>query len=168
VTKSLFYAIIYLMEIGIIIDEEYEPSFDPDWLEKVVRRVLMLEKAPENAEMGLVITSGEEVGTLSREYLKDEATHDVLTFAFNPGSPKDKDFILPPDGLLHLGEVIISYPQAAIQAGEQKHSVRTEVVVLTIHGILHLLGYDHAEPDDEKKMRARESEIFNTINSEFA
>jgi probable rRNA maturation factor len=156
------------MEIGIIIDEEYEPNFDPDWLEKVVRRVLELEKAPVNTEMGMVITSGEEVGTLSQEYLKDGETHDVLTFAFNPGSPKDKDFVLPPDGLLHLGEVIISYPRAAIQAGEQKHSVRTEVVVLTIHGILHLLGYDHAEPEEEQKMRARESDIFKTINSEFA
>jgi len=156
------------MEIGIIIDEEYEPNFDPDWLEKVVRRVLELEKAPPNAEMGLVITSGEEVGTLSLEYLKDGETHDVLTFAFNTGTPKDKDFVLPPDGLLHLGEVIISYPQAAIQAGEQKHPVRTEVVILAIHGILHLLGYDHAEPDDEQKMRGRESEVLKIIIGEFA
>jgi probable rRNA maturation factor len=156
------------MEIGIIIDEEYEPNFDPEWLEKVVRRVLELEKSPENTEMGLVVTSGEEVGTLSQEYLKDEETHDVLTFAFNPGLPKDNDFVLPPDGLLHLGEVIISYPQAAIQAGEQKHSVRTEVVVLTIHGIMHLLGYDHLEPEDKQKMRARESDILKIIDSEFA
>jgi probable rRNA maturation factor len=154
------------MEIGIIIDEEYLPDLDPEWLEKVVERVLELEKAPENTEMGLVITSAEEVAVLSREYLKDDDSHDVLTFAFNPGTLADKDFVLPPDGLSHLGEVIISYPQAVIQAGEQKHPIRTEVVILAVHGILHLLGYDHIEPADELKMHAREADILKWITGE--
>lgn len=156
------------MEIGIIIDEEYEPSIDPEWLDRVMRRVLELEKAPANTEMGLVITSGEEVGQLSDQYLKDGLSHDVLTFAFSAGEKEKEEFVLPPDGLSHLGEVIISYPQAAIQAEEHKHSVRTEIVILAIHGVLHLLGYDHAAPEDEKKMRARETEIVKTIEAETA
>jgi len=69
-------------------------------------------------------------------------------------------FMVPPDGIVHLGEVIISYPQAAIQAEEHGHSVEKEVAVLLIHGVLHLLGYDHAEPDEQRDMQAREADIL--------
>jgi probable rRNA maturation factor len=63
----------------------------------------------------------------------------------------------------HLGEVIISYPQAVIQAEEHHHSAKKELVILIIHGVLHLLGYDHAEPDQERQMSAREAEILGQI-----
>jgi probable rRNA maturation factor len=155
------------VEIGIIIDEEYAPDFDPARLENIIRRVLEMENTPDNTEMGLVITSAEVVSELAREYLKDDAAHDVLTFSFK-NDPRDVgEFILPADGLQHLGEVIISYPQAVIQAGEQGHPVKTEVIILIIHGILHLLGYDHAEPAEEQKMGARAAAIQAVIDREF-
>ena len=72
-------------------------------------------------------------------------------------------FVMPPDNIRHLGEVIISYPQAKEQATEHKHTVKEEIAVLIIHGTLHLLGYDHEIPGDEKIMRARESAILKTI-----
>jgi probable rRNA maturation factor len=59
--------------------------------------------------------------------------------------------------------VIISYPQAVLQAGEHHHPVKKELAILIIHGILHLLGYDHEEPEDKRQMRARETEILNLI-----
>ncbi len=72
-------------------------------------------------------------------------------------------FVAPPDGIEHLGEVIISYPQAVIQAEEHRHSVEREIAILIIHGLLHLLGYEHDKPDLEREMRARETEVLSCI-----
>ena len=72
-------------------------------------------------------------------------------------------FPQPPDGVRHLGEVIISYPQAVIQAEEHQHSVKRELAILIIHGVLHLLGYDHETPELEQQMIAREREILSYI-----
>jgi probable rRNA maturation factor len=75
-------------------------------------------------------------------------------------------FVAAPDGVSHLGEVIISYPQAVIQAEEHHHPVKKELAILIIHGVLHLLGYDHAEPDQEHRMRAGEAEILSQVEVE--
>ena len=73
---------------------------------------------------------------------------------------------MAPDGKLHLGEVIISYPQAVIQAEEHRHSVKKEVAILIIHGVLHLLGYDHDEPKRRRQMAAREAEILSNVEED--
>ena len=78
-------------------------------------------------------------------------------------SAAEETFVAPPDRVLHLGEVIISYPQAVIQAEECQHSLKKELAILIIHGVLHLLGYDHDKPEPERKMRAREAEILSGI-----
>jgi probable rRNA maturation factor len=62
--------------------------------------------------------------------------------------------------------VIISYPQAVIQAAERRHPVRKEIAILIIHGILHLLGYDHDLPEPEQRMKTREAEILKIIEEE--
>ena len=72
-------------------------------------------------------------------------------------------FVAPPDGVTHLGEVIISCPQAVIQAEEHQHSVKREIAILIVHGVLHLLGYDHDKPELERQMGAREQEILSSI-----
>ena len=72
-------------------------------------------------------------------------------------------FVLPPDGVNHLGEVIISYPQAVIQAAEQGHPPGRETAILVIHGILHLLGYEDETPPLRQQMAAREQEILSRI-----
>ncbi len=80
-----------------------------------------------------------------------------------PGDESEAGFTTPPDGIKHLGEVIISYPQATKQAEEHRHSIKREVVILVIHGILHLLSYDHIEDEPAQQMAARESAILKTI-----
>jgi len=90
----------------------------------------------------------------------DEGT-DVLAFYMLPQGAADSLFALPPDGVIRLGEVIISYPQAVAQARERRHSTQRELALLIIHGILHLLGYDHEEPEEECKMRHREGELLD-------
>ena len=82
-----------------------------------------------------------------------------------PGTSQESGthFTGPPDGINHLGEVVISYPQAMQQAQEQGHDVKQELAVLIVHGVLHLLGYDHELPDKEQKMKARENEILKRL-----
>jgi len=157
------------MEINILIDEGYEGCLEASWLQSVAEQVLVAQNADAGAELGLVITNQEEVQQLNRSYLGEDEPTDVLSFAMLPeplatGEPEvPSPFAQPPDGALHLGEVIISYPQAVIQAEEHQHSVKREVVILIIHGVLHLLGYDHVEPEPERQMRTREKEILSSI-----
>ncbi len=98
---------------------------------------------------------------------KDEPT-DVLAFSLLSESGSDPvPFVAPPDGIQHLGEVIISYPQAVIQAEEHQHSVKRETAILMIHGVLHLLGYDHDKPEPEQQMKAKEAETLGCIEGEL-
>lgn len=154
--------IIVRVEINVLIDDEFRDYLEIDWLQSIAEQVLTLQEFSSEAELGLVITSQKRVQELNRKYLGRNAPTDVIAFhmrANEAGSP----FILPPDGMLHLGEVIISYPQAAVQAKEQGHSVRKEIAILIIHGILHLLGYEDETPELRQGMLARERQIISRI-----
>ena len=153
------------MEVNVLIDEGLEGYLEESWLERVAEKVLVTQDVDSRAELGLVIASQEKVRQLNLDYLgKDEPT-DVLAFSMLP-EPSRGDltpFVAPPDGIKHLGEVIISYPQAVVQAEEHQHSVKREIAILIIHGVLHLVGYEHDKPELERQMRAREAEILNLI-----
>lgn len=150
------------MEINILVDEGVEAGVEPSWLEDVAQRVLAAEKADAKTEVGIVVTGQEMVQQLNRSYRgKDEPT-DVLAFSTREEAD-GPSFIFAPDGLLHLGEVIISYPQALVQAEEHSHPLKRELSILLIHGLLHLLGYDHEESDARRKMQAREKELLSLI-----
>jgi probable rRNA maturation factor len=154
------------MEIDILIDEGLEGCLEVAWLEGIAVEILLAENADPGSELGLVITDQEKIRELNLVHLGEDRPTDVLSFPMLPDSEDEEDsvdFVTPPDGIAHLGEVIISYPQAVIQAEERGHSVQMEVATLVIHGILHLLGYDHDEPEREGRMRARESEILTRI-----
>lgn len=152
------------MEISVLIDESLEGCLEADWLRGVAGQVLLAQGAGADTEVGLVITTQERIRQLNRDYRGRDEPTDVLSFSTGEETGADSPpFITPPDGVTRLGEVIISYPQAVVQAGEQQHSVEREVAILVIHGVLHLLGYDHEEPEMERSMRAREAEILERI-----
>jgi len=134
------------------------------WLQSVAEQALVAQDAGSKVELGLVIANQERVQQLNRSYLgKDEPT-DVLAFSAREEIDAElPPFVQPPDGVLHLGEVIISYPQAVIQAKEHRHSVEREIAILIIHGVLHLLGYEHDKPELERQMKTREQEILSCI-----
>ncbi len=75
---------------------------------------------------------------------------------------------LPPDGMTHLGQVVVCLNVAEVQAEENEHSINTEVAILIAHGVLHLLGYDHEKAADTKKMQVKEAEILAGIKSELS
>ena len=118
----------------------------------------------EGREVSLVIADDEALLELNARHRGESAVTDVLSFSphhggpyMGEGEPDDEDFPdfpTPDGGLEELGEVVISYPQAKRQAREAGRPVAAEVEMLVAHGVLHLLGYDHAEPDEEREMFA--------------
>jgi probable rRNA maturation factor len=151
------------VEINILVEEGLEAAVELSWLEGVARQALAAENVGAQAEMGLVISSQERVQQLNRDYRGRDEPTDVLAFSAREEADGLPPFIPPPDGVLHLGEVIISYPQAVAQAEEHGHPVKRELAILLIHGLLHLLGYDHEKTDAGRKMRAREKELLGLI-----
>jgi probable rRNA maturation factor len=150
------------MEINVLIDEGFEEYLEESWLRSVAERVLVAQNADAKAEVSLVITGQEKVQQLNLRFRGRDDPTDVLAFSAVEEAGIDfPPFIAPPDGMLHLGEVIISYPQAVAQAQERQHPVKREIAILIIHGILHLLGFEHDRPELEHIMFAREKEILD-------
>ena len=147
-------------EIEISVEDDFRGLVDEDRARKIAQYVLNAEGVAPPYEVSLVFTDSEAVQRLNRDYRGIDEPTDVLAFYMLPQREVDDYFALPPDGVLHLGEVIISYPQAVKQAKVQGHSVEQELALLIIHGILHFLGYDHEQPEEGKRMRGREEELL--------
>ncbi|MBN1643445.1 MAG: rRNA maturation RNase YbeY [Dehalococcoidales bacterium] len=159
------FAVLSLAKMGtnILIDREYREKVKAVRLKKVVRRILEAEKVSLNSEVELVITGDEKVHALNKQYLDEDRTTDVLSFPMCEQAKNQTVFVSMPDGKIHLGEIIISYPQTVKQAEEHNHPVEREMLILIIHGVLHLLGYDHDTPGRKKVMWGRASKILKTI-----
>ena len=154
-------------EIEISIEEQFRDLVDGDRARGIAGDVLKAEGIPSPYEMSMVFTDSETVHKLNRDYRGVDAPTDVIAFYMLPQKAEEESFFpSPPDGIAHLGEIIISCPQAVEQAREQEHPVEQELALLIIHGVLHLLGYDHEKTEDESRMRPREKELLKQIYSE--
>ena len=153
-------------QIDILVEPEFRALVDRRWVRKIVQQVLKAQQVAPPYEVSLVFTDADRVRQLNRDYRRVDQPTDVLAFYTHPRNGSDSSFALPPDGVTHLGEVIISCPQASVQAKEQGHSVQRELALLVIHGTLHLLRYDHEEPSEAKKMREREEELLEKYSPE--
>jgi len=109
----------------------------------------------ENPLLNVVIVDNERIREINKTYRNKDAVTDVISFAFE--EVKDVDY----EDVRFLGEIYISYERCKEQASDFGHSVRREFCYLAVHGLLHLLGYDHMEEEDKKVMRALEEEILN-------
>ncbi|MFO8011356.1 MAG: rRNA maturation RNase YbeY [Dehalococcoidia bacterium] len=147
--------------LDISIDEPFDAQVRQDWLRSAVDAVFELETVDDPVELSLVITGDANVRELNRVYRGLDSTTDVLAFALQEGDE------FPPaiGGPVQLGEVIISFDQAERQASEQGHSLKRELEILTIHGVLHLLGYDHHQLEEERTMQAREGAALDRIEN---
>ena len=158
-------------------DGRVEVVFDLDELsDSNISLVLKAAEAALDAEhrggpdqITVMVTGDERLGDLNREFKgKDEIT-DVLSFNVNEDDGTDSDEwtdFPEPAGQIEsarLGDIAISLPQVARQATENGKSVQRELAMLTIHGVLHLLGYDHAEPDEEKVMFGKTDVVLAKI-----
>ena len=152
------------MEININLERGLDGELPPKaWLRSIVETALKAEAADPASELSLLIAGQERVRELNAAYLDEDHPTDVLSFAMTTPASEGEVFVSPPDGIRHLGEVIVSLPQATTQAREHGHSIKREIAILTIHGVLHLLGYDHDEPGKEREMRTRELDILGAV-----
>jgi probable rRNA maturation factor len=144
--------------VDVRIERPFGSAVSVAWLRSVARRVLAAERPGEAIEASVVVADDTTVRDLNCRYRGRDEPTDVLSFGL--GDSADASFVLPPDERSHLGEVVISCPTAVRQAEEEGHSVEAELAHLLVHGILHLLGYNDEEPEDERIMREREAEIL--------
>ena len=157
----------------VSVDAPFEGEIDAVWLDAVARAALAVADVSGNSEVSLLVTGDDTVSALNAEYRGLNETTDVLSFsADHPGHwegdgdvPEQygSEFVLPPGIPRPLGEIIVSWPQARRQAGEHGVSAMRELAHLVIHGALHLVGYDHVEPEETALMQAREREALATL-----
>lgn len=124
--------------------------------------VAHLHGLDDMTEVDITIVDDEEIHTLNREYRNVDRPTDVLSFALDEGEKDEPELIDGPEEHL-LGDIIISAETAQRQGEEFGHGLEREIVYLAVHGLLHLLGYDHMTEEDKKIMRAKEEEALREI-----
>ena len=163
----------HLTKIAIQVAHRFRDEVDEESLYRVAAEVLWQEEVAEETELSLIITDDEAVRELNRRFRGVDAPTDVLAFGSVLG-PEDQGygtkcagaeehFVSAPESPPYLGDVVISYQRALAQAEELGHAVAEELKLLVIHGVLHLLGYDHQEEAAAQKMRERERETLAKV-----
>jgi len=133
------------------------------WLKQTVQAMLAAEKVAGPMEIDCMITDDTAIRALNRKYRGMDEPTDVLSFALDEAGTDDTVFPSLPGSPCKMGVLVISYQTALLQA-EQKHvKVEEEMLLLMVHGILHILGYDHGGRAGAAAMRRREREIVGLL-----
>jgi probable rRNA maturation factor len=140
--------------IQVQIEEAFVAQISPGWLISAAQATLEAE-GHRNGQLTLLVTDNETLHRLNQTYLGIDAPTDVLSFG-----GESPDFVNPPDTEVYLGDVVIAYPQAEAQATAAGHPIQAELALLVIHGMLHLMGYDHVAPEDKVAMWKRQAEVL--------
>ncbi len=147
------------VEVDLQIAPAYADLVPAERLRAAARAALRTEAQSDAGvvELTLVLTDDSGIRSLNRDFLGNDAPTDVLAFS---AIEDDGPFVSAPEAGGYLGDVIVSYPRAVAQAQEQGHSPEQELDLLIVHGILHLLGYDHADDEEKAAMWARQDAIL--------
>ena len=134
---------------------------DVQWLRELAVAALECEDLDREVTVSLVITDDREIRRMNERFRGVAAPTDVLAF---PSEDAD-GFVSPAELPVHLGDVVISYPRAEEQAIEARHRTEKELALLVVHGLLHLLGYDHQDEEARVKMWAVQDHILQQLGS---
>lgn len=137
----------------IHIDSEF--SVSENLLEQAANAALIHESEPLDSELTIVLTDDARLHELNRDHLGINAPTDVLAF---PASETD-----PETGALYLGDILISVARAQAQAEAEGHPLESELQLLVVHGVLHLLGHDHAQAEEKAQMWKAQAEILKEL-----
>ena len=134
-------------------------------IKKAVNRALDAENIDAPCIVSVLLTDDEGIREMNRQFRDTDRSTDVLSFPLNELQPGDFDANIcetdPGTGSVMLGDILINIPQCAVQGEEFGHGFDRELTYLTVHSVLHLLGYDHTDEGEMKKqMRRREKEIM--------
>jgi probable rRNA maturation factor len=147
-------------EIEVQIVPAFAGLLSADHFQAIVETTLRHEG--KSGSMTVVITDDKSIQDLNRDFLGRDAPTDVLAFS---AQEESGSFVVAPEAGTYLGDVIVSYPRASEQAEHLGHPVEEEMDLLVVHGILHLLGYDHATADEKAVMWSRQDAILKELRS---
>ena len=152
--------------IDVQVFPPYSRRLSKAWLRDVVELALDVRDEESPLCISLVVADDETVHGLNRDYRGLDETTDVLAFPLWESRSGEDDGAdsLPPEASAPVGEVVISYPQAARQARESRKLVRAEMALLVVHGVLHLLGYDHADDCEKQRMWAVQDDVLTRVH----
>lgn len=154
-------------KVKVIITDAQKKVRIPTGLRLLVRRaciaVLREEKFDGNAEVSVTFVDDEEIRDMNQKFREIDNATDVLSFPLGEDGTYD---VNPATGAKLLGDVVISLERAQKQAEEFGHSMEREVCYLSVHSMLHLLGYDHMEPQEKAEMRMKEEIVMTRIGLE--
>ncbi len=147
-----------------------------DWLNNIANAALDVAlDGTKAAQMSLLITNDDTIRSLNAQFRGVDEVTDVLSFSTShpghwegeaepPEDTRDFEFVMPPGELSPLGEVIVSYPQARRQSEQRGVPLEHELALLVVHGVLHLTGHDHLEPEESALMQSKERAALETLN----
>lgn len=151
------------LELDLEIDNRSGVELDASVYEKVEEYIIIMlqqENVLVPCEISFSLVIPEEIQELNAEYRNIDKETDVLSFPMLE-FPEDEDMLTYETGIpVMLGDIVISTTRAAEQAEAYGHSLEREICYLSVHSVLHLLGYDHMEEDEKRVMRAREKAIM--------
>ena len=159
------------MEHNLIFDSEVEvPAGTEERLRQVIQAALTEEGMDLPCEINVLLTDDQGIHQINLDMRGVDRPTDVLSFPMfdlTPGEHPGEEDADPETGLIPLGDMCLSLERARAQAEEFGHSVERELSYLTVHSVLHLLGYDHRDEGPMKaQMRAREEAILKTLGLE--
>lgn len=155
------------IEVAVTVPRGWGRKISAKLVRSVVERALETEGWTSPATIEVLILSDDDIREVNATRRGiDEAT-DVLSFPMvemKPGARITQDFfVLPPESRPHLGDVLVSVNRVESQAKDAGHSTERELAYLTVHGVLHILGYDHEVERDRRAMRKREEEVLSSL-----
>ncbi len=148
------------MNVSVVVDHELNPecmNFDNADIKKLAEFVMKSLALPDKADVSITFVDEEEIARLNEEYRGKVGPTDVLSFEcdnVDDGFPQGQ-------GPYELGDIVIATNVAAKQAEELNHSLKEEIELLCVHGLLHLVGYDHIKDDDAKIMEDKQTALLN-------
>lgn len=144
----------------VLFDNTTKFNLNEELIEKVVKASLEYESVKSDVEVSFTLTDNQTIHELNLKHRNIDRPTDVLSF---PLIDFERESISDISGTVYLGDIIISIEKALAQAEEYGHSIERELGFLTAHSMLHLLGYDHMVPEEEKVMFKKQEEILNSI-----
>ena len=142
-----------------MISVEFQNIHSDRTIKALLQKAAKIALPEQSNDLSIVVCDDDFIQTLNNEYRKVDKPTDVLSF---PSDETD-----PESGVRYLGDIIISLPKATAQAAEANHPAAEELSMLAIHGVLHLLGYDHQTTGEKKVMWDKQAELLRLLGIEM-
>lgn len=151
--------------VGCEVDVQIAPAYAGSLSEVRLRQIAetVLHAESRLGQVAVVVTDDDGIRELNRDFLGNDEPTDVLAFS---AQEEAEGFVAAPEVDDYLGDVIVSYPRAVAQAKEAGHPTEREIALLIVHGLLHLLGYDHGDEEERAAMWARQEAILAMNNAQ--